>query len=532
MKLLPRVGRTRRLAIAAAVLVSALSLGGCGLADTPAAETDDIHWVLGQTVPTLDIAKSAGAPIPLLALSHETLIRLTKNLEIEPVLAESWSEPTPTTLVYKLRKGVTFWDGTALTAEDVVFSISRHLDPAVGSPIASLLGVFERVEATAPDEVTITLAHPDPTAKYLVARATVTPKAYSEKLGEQLGVAGAEVQTMGTGPYRITRFDPNSGIEYEANEKYWGTAPAHKKVRIDFVPDANARQLAISSGSAQGTMEVPINAIDSWDALDGVDILTSPPLLSTFLTLNAGKAPFDDVHVRRAMAYAADREGFVKAFLAGRGEPASSLPTPAQWVNVADEKAADAAYASLPDYSFDVAAAKEELAKSAYPKGFSTSLTYPDSMPHIGKAMVSYAKTLSEIGITLDVKEAPSAEWRSGLLSHQNALNVMQLRPNYPDPSDYLNLLVRSSAAAPGQYNVAEYRSDAVDRLMDEQARASGDERVKALTAVMRQVSEDLPYIPLWWESSSMAVGSGLTYDGYTTLYYDQLWADNIKAKK
>ena len=500
---------------------------GSGSAPAP----ESLRWVLGQNVATLDVAKSAGAPIPLLALSHETLVRLDENLSIVPVLAESWEQPTPTKLVYKLRQGVKFWDGTPLTAEDVAYSITRHLDPKVGSPIASLLSNFKSVDVTSPTELTITLSRPDPAAKYLTARCAVTPKAYSEQLGDQLGVSGPEVKTMGTGPYVVKKFDSATGIEYAANPSYWGDKPRYSSVVVDFVADANARQLAVRSGKVAGTMDVPVVAIEDWRRLPKTKITSSPPLMSAFLALNVNRAPFDDIHVRRALAHAVDRAGFVKAFLHGEGAPARAVPPPAQWANLADDAKVQQVYDSLPAYDYDLDKAKAELAKSAHAGGFSVTVRFPDANPHLGKALVSLAQTVRPLGIELKVQEAPMTDWRSQLMNHQHDMNIMILRPNYPDPADYLNLLLPSNAAAKGQYNIAEYRGDGIDKMLAAQAAADGEERIEALTALLTRVNEDLPYIPLWWEASSMALSEDFSYEGYSTLYYDQQWADRVRPQ-
>lgn len=513
-------------AVGGSSLLAACGPSGGGGGATPTS----LKWVLGQAVPTLDVAKSAGAPIPLLALSHETLVRLDKNLDIVPVLAESWTQATPTTLVYRLRQGVKFWDGTPLTADDIAYSVGRHLDPKVSSLIASLLANFDDVSATAPDELTITLRRPDPTAKYLPALCHVTPRAFSEKAGDQLGASGATVMTVGSGPYVVSKFDAAVGVEYSANTSYWGEKPRYEKISIDFIADANARQLAIRGGAAQGTMDVPVVAIEDWRKLPSVSLQSSPPLMSAFLALNVNRPPFDDVRVRRALAHAVDREGFVQALVHGEGEPANGLATPAQWTNLADEATVKKVYDGLPTYSFDLDKARQELAASGHPDGFSVSVRFPDANPHLGRALVSLSEALRSLNIDLTVEEAPMAGWRSELMNHDHAMNVMLLRPNYPDPTDFLNLMLPSVGAVAGQYNIAEYRNDKVDDLMARQAAAEGQERVALLTEVLQAVGEDLPYIPLWWESSSMAVRDELTYSGYSTLYYYQLWSDNLTA--
>lgn len=513
------------LAVASPALLSA-----CG-SSADGSGSQELRWILGQSVPTLDIAKSAGGPIPLLALSHETLVRLDEDLSLAPVAARSWRQQSPTELVYTLRRGMRFWDGTPVTADDVVYSFERHLDPTVGSPIAALLANLVEVKAASESEVRITLGQPDQTARYLPALVTITPREYSERMGEDLGVSGPEVTTMGSGPYVITRFDATQGVEYEANPDHWAGAPRYQKVRVDFVADANARLLAVQGGDAEGTMDIPTLALQEWERVQAITVTSSPPLISAFLTLNVNRAPFDDVQVRRALAFALDRDGYVDAFLRGAGAASNAIPPPAQWANLASEETARDLYESLPSYRFDLDRARAELAASSHPDGFSASVTFPDAYPQLGKAMVSLAETLKGLNIDLSVQEAPAADWRTSLLDHRDAMNVMLLRPNYPDPADFLHHLLPSEAAAEGGFNVAEYRDSEIDRLMAQQAASDGDQRVTAIMELLQRMSTDLPYLPLWWEASSMALSDDYEYDDYSTLYYFQQWADKVEPR-
>src|SRR5207237_9495221 len=128
-----------------------------------------------------------------------------------------------------------------------------------------------------------------------------------------------------------------------------------------------------------GTFQVPQEQIDQYKSLSGVTVQVAPELRTAYISLDVASPPFNDVHVRRALAYALDKAGLVRAVLRGYGQPAPTMPPPQQWGDLMPQSKVRALYKSLPQYAFNMTKAKAELALSAYPKGFTATVPFPDS---------------------------------------------------------------------------------------------------------------------------------------------------------
>src|SRR5262249_11391307 len=147
-------------------------------------------------------------------------------------------------------------------------------------------------------------------------------------------------------------------------------------------------------------------------------VTLAPELRTAYVSLDTESAPYNDVHVRRAIAYALDKGGLVKAVLAGYGQTAAAMPPPQQWGDLMSQSKVNAFYATLPKYSFDMKKAKAELAQSAYPKGFTATVPFPDSEPQLGKLALSLSQNLKQLGVTLKVKQVTSSAWFNTLYTH------------------------------------------------------------------------------------------------------------------
>ena len=156
----------------------------------------------------------------------------------------------------------------------------------------------------------------------------------------------------------------------------------------------------MQNGDIDGTFDLAISDIDQWKALGNVDVITAPSLGIFTLTLDHSAPPFDDIHVRKAIAYAVDREGLVQALLKGNGEAATALNPPEMWAGVLPLDEVKAFYATLPGYEFDLEKAKAELAQSAHPDGFEITVPGSTADPYMVNIMQSVAENLKQIGIT------------------------------------------------------------------------------------------------------------------------------------
>jgi len=529
----------------AQLLVRAGSLGAAVTLGIPAlaraggsalgydAATDTLTWMLPASIRSLDFVHSydAGTTV-VLGLGLEGLLVYDKAGALQPRLARSWSHPDPLTYVYRLRQGVKWWDGKPFTAADVVFSMAQHLDPKVGSQVATFYANVRSIRATAADTVTIKLKKPDPAFQYIPAAHAgfIVQRAFSKKHGKSIGTPS--VLTMGTGPYRIVKYTPDQGVSLKRNDAYWGPKPPTANVELKFITEESTRLLAMRTGDVDGTFGVPVEQSNQWSKIRDARVVFAPELSVDFFSFDMDTAPWSDIHVRRAVSHAADKAGMVSALLRGHGEVATSLVPPQQWGGVLPQPAVRRLYRELPKYSYSLARARAELSQSSVPNGFSASVQYPNSVPLLGKMCLALARTLKQIGINLDVNEVTGDKWFNDIYAHKNlGLQVMQFVPDFPDPINYPTYLLASEHAVKNDFNMANYRSATMDALIKRQEKATRPAvRAQALGQMLRLAARDVPYLPIAWPETAMAISKDFSYGGFNALYFNQPWAAQIRA--
>jgi len=491
-------------------------------------EIEEVTWALPGLPDVLlvphDWTTYSGA---VMALVEEGALAFGDDLSLQPAAAEDWEIVDPTTYVFRLRDGVTFHDGSPLTAEDVVFSIEWNMDPANASQLAAFFGSVESIEATADDEVTVKLSKPDAQFAYSMAHMSgfIMNKAQLESAGEDFGTP--DVLPLGTGPYKLVEFVPDDHVTLERYDGYWGEPGAARRIVIREIPDSQTRLLAMRNGDIDGTFDVPVSEVTQWEGLDGVTVITAPSNGVYQLVLDLETPPFDDIHVRKAIAYAIDREGIVQAVLNGKGSPALAINPPGIWGGVLDEASVNAFYETIPTYAFDLDAARTELAQSGVPDGFSFSIPVPNNDPVAINSFLAISETLRQIGITMEVRQVDPGEWLDVYFAHEDlGAQFMAYFPDYADPANYPYLFYYGPNAVVNGLNGSNYRNPEVDALI-ETALESTDtaERAEALKSVIQRAQEDVATIPIHWPDSAMAISSDLRLDGYNAFWYNIPWA-------
>jgi peptide/nickel transport system substrate-binding protein len=249
-----------------------------------------------------------------------------------------------------VREGVTWHDGTPLTAEDVVWSLERAADPDSGNPIQFIWSTIGNFEVSG-NQITGDVLRFEPTIFKWMSFLTgyVLPKAYIETVGED----GFEAAPIGSGPYMVEKYERNAFIRLKAYDGYWGSAPEFKSVTIKFVTDAAARVAEVESGNSHVTLEMPSEEFDRLKAgnLVGVAQPISDIGMIFFNDIDVMKDP----NVRRAAVKAVNKQAIVERLLSGYGVPIDTLQTP-------EYTAFDASITT----PYDPEGAKELLAASGY----------------------------------------------------------------------------------------------------------------------------------------------------------------------
>jgi ABC-type transport system substrate-binding protein len=284
---------------------------------------------------------------------------------LQPALAQSWEQTSPTTYVYTLRDDAKFQDGKPVTIDDVIFSINLASDQKKSPGSAWAWGNMKALEKSGDNEVTIVLKSPNVAFEWTPCAANalwVTSEAYVNAQNGEIGTPSALL--MGTGPYKVTKFSPDSSVELERVDTWWGGQVPVKTVRIDFIPEESTRLLARQSGDIDLAINISLDQAQAWEDTDSTSVYMAPNRSYTGIDFYTTTPPFDDIHVRRAIAYACDREAYVNQLLDGHGEVATALTTPEQIAGIFGPEGAREALSVVYVIPYDLDAAKAELAQS------------------------------------------------------------------------------------------------------------------------------------------------------------------------
>lgn len=469
-------------------------------------EIATLGWANVGTIESLDLARSfTNQSLTGMMLVVEPLMLFDKTFQPVPWLAAKAAEAGPRRLVYTLREGVTFSDGSPLTPEDVVFSWQRHTEKELASQLGYYLGSLDRAEQTGANEVTIALTKVDPLFKFNACFVHVYNRKQAEQLGDTLG--SPKGIPIGTGPYTIESYKPSTGLTAIRNDAYWGEKPRARRVELKVIADTDTRRLATQEGSVAGSFDVPNDQLRRWKNTPEVRVAESGGLGSFFFAFNVTEAPWDDENVRKALSHCIDREGLVRAALGGGGEPANCLATRGHWANLLGTEGADAFLQTLPTYAFDLEQAKAALQKSSTPEGFRTEIKTSATDPTYKKMVLSVAQNAAKIGVTLDVKEISDDAYRDAIFNTRPpGMWAIGYQPVYPDPMDYLGITLSKDSIPAGGYNAARWSDPECERLLAEQAKTTGAARADAIKRIAEIAGEQQPYAPVMWAAVTLAV--------------------------
>ena len=325
----------------------------------------------------------------------DTLVnRDPETLQLRPQLALSWRYADPTTLEFDLRPGVTFHDGSALTAEDVVYTVGVALtDPHVAVP--SNFSFIEGAEQVDALRVRLRLKRVFPAAlEFIAMTLPILPKTYRERMG-----ADFAANPVGTGPYRVTRTDGAARIDLERNNAYFAGPkgkPPIRRVVIHQVENAAAELAALADDRADWIWDFGADQLDALNRVPAVQTMRQESMRVGYLNLDAaGRTgegnPLTDLRVRQAVMHAIDRTALSRQFMpGGRVLDAPCYPT---------QFGCDQAAATK--YEYDPARAKQLLAEAGYPNGFETEIV-GYLLPQWQGAMQNY---LAAVGIKAKVTQ-------------------------------------------------------------------------------------------------------------------------------
>lgn len=523
--------RRLRAAVVAAVAAAALTLSACAGGTTSpdsssssGSELESVTVAFPGSLANLYIGQEGGILNYYLAATvQEGLVSVNDDGQFEPALATSWETPDENTYVFTLREDAQFQNGDPVTADDVVFSLEQAANPETSLSTSYYLFNLDSVEKTGDNEVTVKTGYPD--ASFLsalsnVGALVVTQQAFWEEHGGDVGTSSSLL--MGTGPYQVTEFQPDSHVLLERADTWWGETPKVKEIRIDFIPDENTRLLAAQKGEIDVAFNVPINQAQQWEGIGDGRVEAVNDLSYVGLIFDQNVAPFDDPAVRAAIAHSFDRELVAERLLRGYGEVATTIMTPESLGQAYAPEEAKELLATVPQFDFDLAKAQELLDSSSAAGGFQTELTFPNTGPQLGTAAQALAENVKQIGIDLAVREVPLEEWLATIGDGEHGLGFMWYFSTTGDPAEVNSYLL-------GPENPNGWESDEAQALIEEaSALTDPAERIDALLALETLGAENAVNAPLWWGQTITYFKNGVEVERFSPFTFLGPWGASL----
>ena len=467
--------------------------------------------------PAKSTARSAGEVVYMLG---DTLTSIDWDMKtVKPGLATKWTTSEDGKLyTFTIRDDVTFCDGRKMTADDVVYSLKRFIDPATRSPVRWRAGQVKDIRATTPTTVEYELSQPFGELPYQLALffMSIVDKNAVESLGPNFGVQGFN----GTGPFCWVSWTPRGDLVMRKHDGYVWAPPIFKnptpqvdRVIWRVIPDDNTRLAALQSGQGDVTQYIPYIALESLKKTPGITLSNQPNYFwDYFLGFKVDKPAVNDPVLRRAIVMAVNRPAIAKAVFFGAGDASDSYLNP----NVVDYDPESKAH--LP--AFDPAAARKLLDDSGWtvgPDGTRAKDGVRASFNLYGINDMQWTRMseavqadLKRIGVELKIQlwDATIA-W--GKLATQEFGAFVMSYP-YVSASDALSLYFASAnTPTPNRMNWKDAETDAW--LVEARTALDPAVRKAALANVQRQVTDANVWIPLvreqlWLASSRRTQGA------------------------
>ena len=428
---------------------------------------------------------------------------------VGPMLATEWEYIDDTHVRFKLRDDVVSHAGDPFTANDVIYSIKTAIDSGA---LGNYFGMFNLDECQVEDDYTVVLAtnHVEPYFLYTLANVPLgmVVQASVENNG------GLEAQglnpTAGTGPYKFVEWSDGSYIKLERNDNYWGNTPYYKNVEIRIIGDASARIMNLESHDINIALDPDNIQLAGLEGNPDYTIINYPTSNSTNILFNCSKAPFNDEHVRRAVALALNYEANLMIAASGYGSLSDSFLPLASSGYVS---AADGGYESY--FHYDLEAAKAELAQSAYPDGFEFQMLYAEA-PTFNTYAEMIQNQLSELGIKTTLVPVASTVFYDYVAAGDFDAHIVN-KAN-PDP----NMILRDVdgridfKTARGGCGWVDAPQEVLD-LIDEAKVTLDPEKSKEVYGKLQAlINAACPVIPLYSPNKVCAVDSNIQGIGLT----------------
>jgi peptide/nickel transport system substrate-binding protein len=467
-------------------------------------------------------------------LSHvfERLIEPDERQRLKPGLAESWKVLDDATWEFKLRKGVTWHDGSPFTADDVVFTFERA--PKVPNSPSSFASAVKDKKVKKIDDHTVHISSSSvsPTLPNDLAALLIVSRKHGE--GAKTEDYNSGKAAIGTGPYKLVKFTPGDRIEFVRNDAYWGGKQKWAKLTFRPISAGPARVAALLAGDVDLIEDTPTADIERLKKEPKVEISQTASNRLIYFFIDQGKDvtpfakardgseiknPFKDKRVREAMTKAINRPAIVSRVMEGVAVPAGQL-LPDGYFGVSPK---------LKPVAHDPEGAKKLLAAAGFAKGFKLTLHTPNGRyTNDVKIAEAVAQMLTRVGIETSLEALPPAVFFSRASqggpdkTPEFSFILVGWAPSSGENSGslipLLNTFDRSKGT--GTANRGRYSNPEVDRLSAEALRTNDDAKRAALLAKATEIAiGEVGLIPSHYQVNTWAVRKGLKYKARSDEY-------------
>lgn len=462
---------------------------------------------------------------------------------VQPELATAWERQDDTTWVFRLRPGVTFSDGSAFDAADVVFTFCRILNS--GSPTASFNDpILSMASVETPDPLTVVIRTKAPNPLLLVDLAGLA--IVSDGIAEhgmltfdparKCGVTGAWPTTdqfndgskaIGTGPYVLKSYVKGDRIELSANPRHWGPKPHWQTVTSRAIPSDGPRLAALLAGDVDLVENPASRDLARLKDNAGFAHVITPSNRVIFLQLDVARAPgespslkvegtknpFADARVREAMSLAIDRNAIVQRIMDGVATPAAQFLPNGMFGALAEPK----------PLAYDPARAKALLAEAGFAKGFEVTLATPnDRYINDERIAQAVAQFLTQVGIRTNVEAMTRSVFFARRAKREFSFSLGGWGSGTGEASSFLRAFVTTTNKdmGIGGSNYGGWSDPELDAVFVRALSTMDDAtREQLLQQSVARTMQQLPLLPLHFESSIWAFKKGLTYEGRADQY-------------
>lgn len=440
---------------------------------------------------------------------YDPLVKRGSDLSFGPGLAESWENVDETTWRFKLRDGVTFHNGNAFTAEDVVFTINKARESIRPDLVANI------AEATAVDDLTVEIKTPKPYAVLPndLAELLILDSEYAIETGDEQ----MDLKPMGTGPYMLGEWIKEEKLVLNAFDGYWAGEPTIKTVTFRPITNPATRTAALLTGEVDVIQDLAVRDVDRVKSEGGISVVTRPSLLNVVLAMDMretsptidGPNPMTDQRVREAIARAIDVDALNKIVMNGLATPSDQY-VPASHIGHVDGMN----FREM--YPLDIEKAKSLMAEAGVADGFNMTLDATNNR-YVNDAQIAQAlaSMLAKINIDLQLNIMPKSNFWGYIRVPTEKSSFIMSGWDVPagDAGSMYGALfyTRDKKEGYGQVNRGSYSNPEVDALVDQaDATPSVEERDRLLQEATKILMADIPMIPVHYEQDIYAVRDGV----------------------